>query len=56
MKQYAVVYVDEGLSYLCKWYGDHYEVVAQHKSSNSLKDLATVLNEMHVIEIVDGEE
>ena len=44
MKTWTVVYVSSGLSYLCKWYGDHYEVEAEGKESGALKLIAAQLN------------
>lgn len=43
MKAYIVVYVNSAKSYLCKSYGDHYEVEAEGESS-ALQRLATQLN------------
>lgn len=41
--KYIVVYVNAGKSYLCKLYGDHYEVEAEGDAS-ALKRLAESLN------------
>lgn len=43
MPPYAVVYVNSAKSYLCKWFGDHYEVEAEGENS-ALQRLATQLN------------
>lgn len=41
--KYIVVYVNSAKSYLCKLYGDHYEVEAEGNST-ALKKLADALN------------
>lgn len=43
MKKYVVVYKDTTTSFLCKWYGDHYEIEASG-NTGALQRLADELN------------
>jgi hypothetical protein len=43
MPKWITVYKGGSTSYLCKWYGDHYEIEGEGPSS-SIKDIADRLN------------
>ena len=44
MTKWIVVYLSGSVSYLCKWYGQHYEVEAEGTSMASLQRIADELN------------